>query len=187
MKVENKMNWKVLESEYLHNEPWLTIRKDKCEMPNGNVVPAFYVNEYPEWVNAFALTKEGEVVMVKQYRHGVQEVGIELPGGVAEEGETPEEAVRREMKEETGYEFEEFDYLGKISANPSTTNNFMHMFLARGGEKVAEQKLDDTEEVEVHILSIDEVKELVRQNKIVQSLHVNCIFYALSKLGEIRY
>jgi 8-oxo-dGTP pyrophosphatase MutT (NUDIX family) len=185
--VENKMNWKVLESEYLHNEPWLTIRKDKCEMPNGNVVPAFYVNEYPEWVNAFALTKDNKVVMVKQYRHGVAEVGIELPGGVAEEGETPEEAVRREMKEETGFEFKEFTYLGKISANPSTTNNFMHMFLATGGEKVAEQELDETEEVEVALLSIEEVKELVRKNKIVQSLHVNCIFYALDKLGEVRY
>jgi ADP-ribose pyrophosphatase len=47
------MKWKVLESEYLHKEPWLTIRKDKCELPNGNIVPAFYVSEFPEWVNVF--------------------------------------------------------------------------------------------------------------------------------------
>jgi 8-oxo-dGTP pyrophosphatase MutT (NUDIX family) len=156
-------------------------------MPNGNVVPAFYVNEYPDWVNAFALTKDNKVVMVKQYRHGVGEVGVELPGGVAEDGETPEQAVRREMKEETGFEFESVEYLGKISANPSTTNNYMHMFLATGGDKVAEQQLDETEEVDVELMSIQEVKNLIKENKIVQSLHVNCMLYALNKIGEMSY
>jgi len=65
------MKWKVLASEYLHQEPWLTIRQDKCELPDGQVVPPFYVQEYPDRVNAFALTKDNQVVMVKQYRHGI--------------------------------------------------------------------------------------------------------------------
>src|ERR1700712_4894526 len=134
------MKWKVLESEYLHKEPWLTIRKDKCEMPNGKIVPAFYVTEYPEWVNALALTKDGKAVMVKQYRHGIEQTSFELPGGVVEDGETWEYGMERELLEETGYKFDKLEYLGKISANPSTTNNFMHMYLATGGEKVAEQK-----------------------------------------------
>ena len=181
------MKWKVLESEYLHKEPWLTVRKDKCELPNGKTVPAFYVNEYPEWVNALALTNDGKVVMVKQYRHGIGNVGIELPGGVAEKGESMEVACRRELMEETGYEFEKLEYLGKVCANPSTTNNYMHMFLAMGGKKVAEQQLDDTEDVEVLFCTIDELKELIRENKIVQSLHVNCILYGLIKLGEIKW
>jgi ADP-ribose pyrophosphatase len=180
------MKWKVLESEYLHKEPWLTIRKDKCEMPNGNIIPAFYVNEYPDWVNVFGLTKEGKVVMVKQYRHGIDSVETELPGGVTEKGESPEEAGRRETLEETGYEFEKYEYLGKICANPSTTNNFMHMFLATGGKKVAEPELDHSEEIEVELVSIEEVKALVKQNKMAQSLHVNCILYALMKLGEVK-
>ena len=181
------MEWKVISSKYLHKEPWLTVRKEKCELPNGKIVPEFFVIEYPDWVNAFALTEEGKVIMVKQYRHGIGEVGIELPGGVAEKGETPEEAVRREMKEETGYEFKTCEYLGKISANPSTTNNLTHMFLATGGKKTAEQKLDEMEDLELEFMSVAEVKELVRQNKIMQSLHVNCIMYALDKLGELKY
>jgi ADP-ribose pyrophosphatase len=180
------MKWKVLSSEYLHKEPWLTIRKDKCEMPNGNIIPAFYVSEYPDWVNAFGITEDGQVVMVKQYRHGIESIETELPGGVAEEGESPEEAVRREILEETGYEFEKYEYLGKICANPSTTNNFMHMFLAKGGKKVAEPELDHSEEIEVELVSIEEVKALVKQNKMAQSLHVNCILYALMKLGEVK-
>ena len=180
------MEWKILESEYLHKKPWLTVRKDKCQMPNGKTIPEFYVNEYPEWVNALAITKDGKVLMVRQYRHGIRHTGMELPGGVAEEGESMEEAVRREMREETGYEFEEMLYLGKISANPSTTNNFMHMFLATGGEKKGEQELDETEELEVHLISMEELKTLVRENRIMQSLHVNCIMYALVHLGEMK-
>ncbi|MEO6069524.1 MAG: NUDIX hydrolase [Chitinophagaceae bacterium] len=184
--MEDKMDWKVLESTYLHQEPWLTIRKDTCEMPNGVIVPAFYINEYPEWVNIFGLTKKGKVILVKQYRHGVKRVGIELPGGVAEKGETMEEAVKREALEETGYAFKQVQYLGKVSANPSTTNNFTHMFLGTGGEKIAEQNLDETEDVTVQLYSIEEVKNLLVQNEIVQSLHVSSIFYALLKLGEIK-
>ncbi|MEJ7913861.1 MAG: NUDIX hydrolase, partial [Chitinophagaceae bacterium] len=110
------MKWKVIASEYLHQEPWLTIRKDRCELPNGKLVPAFYVNEYSEWVNVFGVTKDDQVVMVKQYRHGIEEVGMELPGGVAEHGEDPETAARREVLEETGFEFEHYEYLGKTSA-----------------------------------------------------------------------
>lgn len=179
------MEWKVIESKYLFTEPWLTIRKDRCQLPNGKEVPAFYVSEYPEWVNVFAITDEGKVIMVKQYRHGIKEVGIELPGGVAEEGEDMETACRRELLEETGYAFEAWAYLGKVSANPSTTSNFTHMFLAKSGKKVAEQKLDESEDLEVLELTIDEVKDLLFQNKIMQSLHATCIFYALHKLGKL--
>lgn len=181
------MEWKVLASEYLFNEPWLTVRKDRCELPNGHVIPSFYVLEYPEWVNVFALTEEGQVVLVKQYRHGIREVGIELPGGVVDEGESVEEAAKRELMEETGYAFTSYEYLGKICANPSTTNNFMHMYLAKGGRKVAEQELDHSEELEVVLLSIEEVKELLKENRIHQSLHANCMFYALNRLGTLTY
>jgi 8-oxo-dGTP pyrophosphatase MutT (NUDIX family) len=181
------MNWKVLDSEYLFNEPWLTIRKEKCELPDGRIMPAYYVLEYPSWVTAFALTEDNKVVLVKQYRHGLEVVSTELPGGVVDKGETLEAAIARELVEETGYIFSSYEFIGKICANPATSNNYMHMFLAKGGRKVAEQSLDATEDVEVEICSIEEVKQLVRENKIVQSLHTATIFYALEKLGELRY
>ena len=183
----NFMKWKVLESEYLFTEPWLTIRRDRCELPNGNIMPAFYVQEYPTWVCVFALTKENKVVMVKQYRHGIQEISIEPPGGVVDKGEEPLTAIKREVMEETGYEFETYEFLGKVCANPSTGDNYLHMFLATGGEKTGEQKLDETEDVEVVLYTIEELKQLLRENKIVQSLHVSCIFYALNHLGQMQY
>src|SRR5690242_9189767 len=102
------MEWKVIDSKYLFNEPWLTVRKDECALPNGKVMPAYYVIEYPEWVTAFALTKDNKAVLVKQYRHGLGVTSIETPGGVVDKGESTETAIKRELKEETGYEFENF-------------------------------------------------------------------------------
>lgn len=181
------MKWTVLHSEYLHQEPWLTIRKDRCLMGNGAEVPAFYVNEYPDWVNVFGLTVEGKVVMVKQYRHGIEAICTELPGGVTEAGEDPLQAAMRETEEETGYHFNEYAYLGKVCANPSTTNNFTHMFLATGGVKKTVQTLDATEELEVVLCTIEELTQLVKENRIEQSLHVNGIMYALLQLGRLQF
>ena len=181
------MRWKVLESKQLFNEPWLHIRVEKCELPDGRVMPAYYILEYPSWANAFALTKDGKVLMVKQYRHAIGEESIELAGGVVDPGESPEDAIRRELLEETGYAFESIELIGKLSANPATANNYTFLYLAKGGEKVAEQKLDFTEDVEVLLYSMEEVKQLLRENKILQALHTSCIFYALDRMGKLNW
>lgn len=178
------MKWTVLNSEYLFDEPWLTVRKDQCLLPNGTIMPAYYTLEYPAWVSAFAMTREGQVILVKQYRHGLGVISTELPGGVVDAGESLEAAVTRELREETGYVFDSLEPLGKLSANPATTNNYMHMFLARGGVKVGEQQLDATEDVTVHLCSVEELKNMIRENSIVQALHAATIFYALSHLGH---
>ena len=182
------MKWKTLSSEYLFNDLWFKVRKDRCESPEGKIIDPYYVYEFPEWVTAVALTKENKVVMVRQYRHAVAEVGIELPGGCVDETDKNlEESIARELMEETWYSFSSFENLGKISANSSTNSNWMHMFLARGGEKTSEQKLDGNEEIEVELYSIDGLKKLIREKKITQAMHVTCIMYALEKINELRY
>jgi 8-oxo-dGTP pyrophosphatase MutT (NUDIX family) len=126
--------------------------------------------------------------MVRQYRHPVGEVIIELPGGCVDDTDKDlQTAIARELLEETGYTFTSYESLGKISPNPSTNTNWMHMFLAKGGKKVSEQKLDHNEEIIVELYSIDELKSLVKKNEIVQAMHVTCILYALEKLGELTY
>lgn len=179
------MNWKILSSEYLYKAPWFTIRKDRCETPMGKIVDPYYVYEFPAWVSALAITEEGRVVMVRQYRHGIQETIIEVPGGCVDDTDKDHQAaVERELLEETGYRFREYVYLGKVSPNPSTNNNWMHMYLATGGVKVAEQQLDQNEEIEVELLSIDELQTLVNENRIAQALHVCTIIYGLARLGS---
>ena len=182
------LKWKTLSSEQLFNDAWFKVRKDVCESPEGKIIDPYYVYEFPEWATAFALTEENKVVLVRQYRHAIGEVCIELPGGcVDDKDENYEKAVARELLEETGYSFTSFDYLDKTSANPSTNSNWMHMFLARGGKKTSEQHLDVNEEIIVELYTIQELKQLIRDRKILQSMHVTCILYALEKINELQY
>ena len=182
------MKWKILSSEYLFKDLWFTVRKDRCETPQGKIVDPYYVYEFPTWVTALALTEKGQVIMVRQYRHAIEEVSLETPGGCMDDTDkTFEAAIARELLEETGYSFSVYDYLGKISPNPSTNNNWMHMFLATGGKKIKEQELDENEEIDVELYSIDQLKNLVRENKIIQAMHTTCILYGLEKLGELKY
>lgn len=181
------LDWKTLESTYLFKDNWLTARRDKCQKPDGKIVEPYYVLEYMDWVNAVAFTKEGKILMIRQFRQAYGHTITELPGGTMDpEDASPEVAVKRELLEETGYAFDHIEHLGNVSANASTSNNVTHMFLATGGVKVQEQDLDENEEIEVMTLSVDEVKQLVRENKIVQSLHATNILYAFVKTGDIK-
>lgn len=179
------LKWTVLSSEYIHKGPWATLRTDKCQMPDGRIIPAYYVLEYPDWANAVALTEDNKIIMVRQYRHAAGVISLEIPGGVIEKGEAPETGMRRELLEETGYRFDNMELLCKLHANPSTANNTTHCFLATGGKKVQGQHLDEQEQIEVEEYTIEEVKQLLADNKITQALHCSTLFYALIKLGAL--
>jgi 8-oxo-dGTP pyrophosphatase MutT (NUDIX family) len=155
-------------------------------MPNGYIVPEYYILEYPNWVNIVALTDKNEIVLVKQYRHGVQESVLEIPGGVIDEGEDSLVAAKRELLEETGYLFDSFEKICELFPNPATSNNNTTTYLARGGKKVQEQQLDSQEDIEVILKSPNEVKQLLLQNKFGQALHTAALFYALLNLEELK-
>jgi ADP-ribose pyrophosphatase len=164
------------------------VRREKCITPSGKIVDPYYVYDFPAWVSAVALTDDGNVVLVKQYRHAVGEIGIELPGGCVDDtDEDFNEAIARELSEETGYTFSDYKYLGKISANTSTNSNWLHMFLATGGKLTGKQKLDENEEIQVVVVSLEELKKMLRENSIPQAMHVSCILYALAELNEISF
>lgn len=185
--MENRsLKWKTLSSEYLFNDTWLKARKDTCQRADGTVIAPYYVMEYPDWVTGVGITIDDEIVLIKQYRHGLGEVCIELPGGCVDASDKDyEQAVRREFLEETGYTFKTAEYLGRTSPNPSTNANLLHMFLLTGGTKLQEQQLDQNEEMQVSVVTMEEFKKLLHENKFVQSMHVTNIFYALNKLGKI--
>jgi len=180
-----KLVWKKLSSTYIHKGPWATLRSDRCEMPNGHIVEDYYVLEYSNWVNAVAITEDNEILMVNQYRHAAGIVSLEIPGGVIDPGETPEQALKRELLEETGYLFDDFELLCMMYANPSTADNQTRCYLARGGKKVQEQKLDEQEQIIVETYAIPAVRQLLLDNKIAQALHCAGLFYALNKLGAL--
>lgn len=166
--------WKVLKSEYLIRRPWLTARRDTVQLPNGVVHPEYYVLEYPTWVNVIARRKEdGLFVMVEQYRHGLGETMTELCAGVAEEGETPEEAARRELAEETGYTGGRWRLLTVTSANPGSLSNLSYTFVAEDVELTQTQHLDRTEDLSVKLLTSGDVARLIESDSLKQSLMTN--------------
>ena len=184
--MNDKLTWETLSSTYIHKGPWATLRADKCEMPNGTVVDEYYVLEYPDWANAVAVTEDNKIILVRQYRQAAGIIALEIPGGVIEEGEAPEVGMRRELLEETGYEFDKIELISSIYPNPATSNNRTFCYLATGGKKVQEQSLDEHEEIIIEEYTVAEVKQLLADNKISQALHCTGLFYGLMKLGEIK-
>src|SRR5690349_9423583 len=114
----SKLHWKTLSSEYINKHIYFTARRDRCERQDGVIVDPYFVVELPTAATAFALTEENKVLLVKQYRHPIAEVSLETPGGFVDEGEDFVAAMKRELLEETGYEFSGVEYLGKFAANP---------------------------------------------------------------------
>lgn len=165
--------WETLSSEYLIQRPWLTARRDVLRMPNGKVVPEYYVLEYPTWVNIIAITDSDEYVLVHQYRHALDIVEYELCAGTMEASDaSPMEAAKRELLEETGYAGGEWTELTVLSANPTSMNNLNHTFIAKGVKKVASQHLDETEDITVHLFSLEELVGLLRRDEMKQALMV---------------
>lgn len=162
--------WEKIKTDYLIQRPWLTARRDTVRLPDGTINPEYYILEYPDWVNVIALNAEGNFIMVEQYRHGLSDVFIELVAGVIETGETPIEAAKRELLEETGYGNGEWELLTVISQNPASTNNLTYCFLAKNVVKVSNQKLDITEDIAIRILSPQQVLDLLMNDSLKQSL-----------------
>ena len=175
--------WETVSSEYLVKKPWATLRVDECELPDGRIAKEYYVLEYPNWVNVVAITADKKVIMVKQYRHSGGLISIEIPGGVIDGDENPVDAAKRELLEETGYLFQDFELVSTIYPNPATSNNVTYCYLAHGGVKVQEQDLDEHEDIDIEFYSIEEVKQMLLKNEIPQALHVTGLFYAFLRLG----
>ncbi|MFT3934194.1 MAG: NUDIX hydrolase [Chitinophagaceae bacterium] len=180
------MKWKTLSSEYIVQHRYFTARKDRCLRDDGTIIDPYYVVELSATATALAFTEEGKVVLVRQYRHPLDEIILETPGGFIDPGEDFVTGMQRELLEETGYAFAHVEPLGRTACNPALINNYTELYLATGGKKIAEQKLDLNEEIEIVLVSVEELINLLMRQEFKQSLHANCIFYALMKMGKLK-
>ncbi|SES11036.1 NUDIX hydrolase [Pedobacter rhizosphaerae] len=178
--------WQKLASKYLVREKWATLRVDEVKLPDGIVKDDYYVLEYPNWVNAVAVTEEGQIIMVRQYRHAADIISLEVPGGVIDGDEAPEFAIKRELLEETGYSFKNCKLVAELYPNPATSNNITTTYVLTGGVKTHEQHLDEHEILNVELYTVAEVKQLIKENKIAQALHVAALNYGLAALEEMQ-
>ena len=157
--------WKLLETEYLVNAPWLKVAKEKCELPNGKVIDDFYTLWQPDWVLILARTVERKWVMTEQYRHGTGKIALEFPAGIIDKGETPEQAAIRELQEECGYRLEGTPtksgmtkYLGCFPVNPDRHRGKFHVVFIDGVIKGESTHFDSTEEIESLLLNDEELQ-----------------------------
>ena len=139
---------------------------------------AFTVLDGPDWINVVALTDSGEMLLVRQFRHGTQTQTLELPGGSTDRRDaTPLEAAKRELLEETGHASDDWSLLGVVDPNPAIQSNACHTFLARGARKVADPQLDGGEDLSVVLLPRAEVERLLRDGTIRHSLTVAALHW----------
>lgn len=182
----DKKEWKLISSEQLLKDKWIDVRSETWERPDGKIIAPFYKYGFPDYATALAITKDGKVILEKMFRQGLGANCIELPGGCIDPNDASKtDGMARELLEETGYRFEKIEYLGKISPNPTTNTNLMHMFIATGGEFDPNQPLDLEEDVEVVLVTMEELLELINTQQFLQSMQLSTLFYALQKIGRI--
>ncbi len=179
-------DWRTIDSNYLIQNRWLTVRKDHVRLPTGVEINDFYVLEYPDWVTVIALTVEGKYVIERQYRHGIQKTCYELCGGTVEKGEDVLDTAKRELKEETGYEGGEWEFFSTTAPNPAAMTNLCYTFVARGVFKSGDQCLEKTEDIDVCEMTEVELLDVMKAGLITQGDMLSPLWQWMYKLEKER-
>jgi 8-oxo-dGTP pyrophosphatase MutT (NUDIX family) len=173
--------WQVLSESILIAQHWLEVREQRVRLANGHEIERFHLVRGPNWAAVLCLTEAGEVVFVRQYRHGLGGPSLELPAGVLDAGEDPLAAARRELMEETGFRAAEIEPLLALAPEPARNSARAHFFFARGGERVSSQALDHGEDLEVLLVPASEVLSLIESGHIVHAAHIAAILLAMRR------
>ncbi len=174
--------WKTLAKDYPIDSRYLRIRRETVQLPTGEIYPEYFINESLGWVCIFCLTRQGTVVLNRQYKHGIGEYVLELPAGGREPGEPAEVSARRELREETGYEAARFEHLGSLIVDPTFSEARMELFFCRDAVPVGGRARDPREKIRNRLVSLDELVRLVRTGRINVIGHVAAIYTVLDKM-----
>ena len=179
--------WRIVDSEVVIETPYLRLRRDNIELPDGRIVENYFVRESRGFSVIFALTADERVVLVRQYKHGIARSVLELPAGAIDDGESPADCARRELGEETGYEGlpPEPEYLATFIYDPTSSNTYFHVYLVRGARPVVAQSFDPTEAIDVELATLEQLRRYVRDGTISVGTHVAVIYYVLDRLGKL--
>lgn len=181
--------WVTTKEELKYTTNIFKLLSRDMELESEGHSATFSIIDAPEWMNVIPLTADNEIVLVEQFRYGIEEPTLELPGGMVDEGETHYETARRELLEETGYTGKDWHYLGKVSSNPAFLTNFTHLHVVKSCRKIQEQQLDGNERINVHTMPLENFLELVNDGTVHHSLVVAAVakFMLWKRKGNEHY
>lgn len=175
-----ELKWKTIDSRVVVKDRWIHLRADKCALADNTVIEPYYVLEYADWVSVLAIDINGKAILVREYRHGAGLVGLGLVGGgIDDDDASPEDAARRELREETGYLTNELICLGTGYANWGNQNNRIHYFLAKNCCLGGDASFDPSEICE---LVLTDFSQLFEPDFLMQSFHLANAFLAQKHL-----
>ncbi len=175
--------WRRIGSTRLQRCRVFNVDEVRFEPPGGGPAESFYCIDSPDWINVVPLFPDDDVLLVRQYRFGVLDMTLEIPGGMCNRDEPPLDAARRELREETGYTSERWSYLGAVEPNPAFHDNLCHHWLAEDAERTSEElELDPGEDIVVDTLDLDDVRSRIASGDIRHSLVIS----ALARVIDLR-
>ena len=184
MSDERLRPWRIVSSEYRIDTKFLRLRVDRVELPSGVVVDEYYVRESRGFCIIFALTADGDVLLVRQYKHGAAQIIIELPAGMIDADESPATCAARELTEETGYAGSPPEFVRTFFADPTNATAQFHLFIVRDAALTRAPQFDVTEDIEVQLASVDEVRAMALDGRISGASQVAAVLVSLNYIGR---
>jgi len=182
MSDEALRHWTVRSSTYRVDEPFLRLRSDTVELPDGTIVEGYFVRESRGFAVVGALTPDRRIVLVRQYKHGIAQIVLELPAGMIDVDETPAACAVRELAEETGYAGDPPRLLRSLFADPTSSNASFHVFLIENAVQKFAQSLDTTEAIVVETATLEELRAAVRDGQIGSGSQVAAAYIVLDHI-----
>ena len=182
------MAWKTIHSESILETPYVVVNKDDVMTDSGIEIKDFYTVWLHDAVGIVALTPDQQIILKKEYRYSQREETTEIPAGMVEKNDSdPLHAARRELLEETGYESDNWTYIGSVAENTSKLTNRAHLYIAENCIKTSEQKTDQTESISIYITDFSEAVEMVMNREIISGITAYGILYAETRNRGIGY
>ncbi|HSG16845.1 MAG TPA: NUDIX hydrolase [Anaerolineae bacterium] len=171
-------HWPLTNSQELGDYRVFRLRQDRRESPRTGRDHTFFVLDTGDWINVVPVTPDNKIVLIRQFRHGVEEVTLEIPGGMVDESdESPMVSARRELLEETGYAADELIHIGTVTPNPAILNNRCHTFLARNARLVSVPHMDGSEDIQTDLVDAGEIPGLIMSGQINHALVIAAFYF----------